>query len=142
MARSNITWTFLVLALVLVGAAGCGGSNDTGSSSDGNTATTVYIDTSGPGSDPIANVSAACASAMEAFAGTNDMSDAEMQPYLDATLTACTTAAEWDTAANKWRDSDGSATDYVIEGPKVTADQVRKNLCLGETSTPPACSGG
>jgi hypothetical protein len=115
------------LAVLMVVAVSCGGtsSSDTGSSaSDAPPSTSADVAGSGETS-----VSAACAKAMTDLAGTVDLSDDAMQPFAEATFTACRTAAEWDAAAEQHRGRDLDHPAVIIGN--ATADSVRLAFCEG-----------
>lgn len=126
---------FTLAGLMLLVPVGCGGSSAT-SDTPGSATGATDQDTSG---ERLAPVSAACLSAMTGFADSYNMSDADQQPYLDATFTACKSPGEWNAAAEQFR----SYTDdrpYAIGG-NASADSVRQGFCGDEESGTPACTG-
>lgn len=126
---------FAVAAFVAVASAGCG--NDTTSSSGDGTPSTI-ADAPSAG---LATPSAACASAMTDFANAWNLSDDEQKPYISATFAACSTAGEWNAAAEQHRNTDPSVDGpAVIGGPNVLVDNVRRAFCQGIDPVPPACS--
>jgi hypothetical protein len=128
-----------LVGLALLAGAGCGG--DDKPSAGGGTTSLAPASTLPPVSTTLVTPSSECVTAMAGLATAWKASEVDQQPKIDATLTACRTAAEWDAAADGFRSTQGVDSPHVVEGADTNPDVIRAAYCNTEQGPPPpACT--